>query len=151
MCFSSKVNDVVCFIALSGIVLMIVENEITFRSFDYHETYITSLIKLIITISTIILVSLIIYYHYQNAKLYCVNNSIQNWYVALTRAKIIQILVEVLICSIHPFPRGFFVYRDLRSEMNNLNSTASLSVPVALSFVPMDVALGLPSKYTTSV
>ena len=151
MNFSSKVNDVVCFIALSGIVLMIVENEITFRSFNYHETYITSLIKLIITISTIILVSLIIYYHYQNAKLYCVNNSIQNWYVSLTRAKIIQIIVEILICSIHPFPREFSLYHDLKSEMNNVNSTVSLSEPVARSFVPTDVTLGLPSKYTTSV
>ena len=101
---SSLVNDIMCFIAVPGIILMIIENELTFVSFDHRETNMTFLLKLIITISTIALLGLIIYYHYLNLKLFCVNNCIQHWYIALTPKRLIQIIAEISICLIQSFP-----------------------------------------------
>ena len=100
---SSLVNDIMCFIAVPGIIFMIIENELTFVSFDHCETYMTFLLKLINTISTIALLGLIIYYHYLNLKLFCVNSCIQHWYIALTPKRLIQIIAEISICLIHPF------------------------------------------------
>jgi len=141
--FSSLVNDIMCFIGLLGIVLMILENELTFVSFEHRETCSTWFIKLIITFSTVILIGLIVFYHYLNLKLFCVNNGIQYWYVALTCTKTIQIIVEILICAIHPVPRGLSAPHDL----NDVNSTIFTSNPIPSSFLPIDVALGLPSRF----
>ena len=134
---SSLVNDIMCFIAVPGIILMIIENELTFVSFDHRETYMTFLLKLIITISTIALLGLIIYYHYLNLKLFCVNNCIQHWYIALTPKRLIQIIAEISICLIHPFPVNFLL----------TTIGTSHGAPISFSFIPLGVALGLPSKY----
>ena len=142
--FSSLINDVMCLIALPGIVLMIVSNELTFASFDYRETYMTYLIKLTITLSTIALIGLILYYHYLSLQFFCVNNCIQHWYIALTPNRLIQMIVEISICLIHPFPRK--VFSDYRSPSSlNINATSIAASPISLSFIPLDVALGLPS------
>ena len=144
---SSLVSDITCFIGLSGIVLMVVENELTFVSFDHHETYVTYLIKLMITISTIALVGLIIYYHYLSLKFFCVNNSIQHWYIALTPRRLIQIVVEICICLVHPVPRGFSPNYQPQDPLNaNLSMTLTTATPISLSFITLDIALGLPSK-----
>ena len=137
-----------CFIGLSGIVLMVVENELTFVSFDHRETYTTHMIKLLITISTIGLLGLIIYYHYLSLKYFCVNNAIHHWYIALTPKRLVQIAIEILICVIHPFPRGLSPgYHPPNSlDNSNLNSTVMTPASISLSFIPLDVALGLPSK-----
>lgn len=137
-----------CFIGLSGIVLMVVENELTFVSFDHRQTYITHMIKLLITISTIVLLGLIIFYHYLSLKYFCVNNAIQHWYIALTPKRLVQIAVEIFICLIHPFPRGFSSDHHPQNSLDNsnLNSTVMAPVSISLSFIPLDVALGLPSK-----
>jgi hypothetical protein len=135
-----------CLIALPGIALMIVTNELTFASLDHHETNVTWFLKLIMTISTIVLISLLIYYHYLDMVLYSVNNSLQYWYVGLTASQITQIIIEVLICAIHPFPRGFPDYNQLGLKQNNVNSTVFVSGKIPLSFISTDVVLGLPSK-----
>ena len=135
-----------CLIALSGIALMILANELSFTSLDHHEKNINWFIKLIITLSTTILILLIIYYHYLNMLLYSVNNSLQYWYVAVTRSKMIQIIIEIFICAIHPFPRGFLNQYEFVSKFNDVKLTISPSGIISLSFIPLDVALGLPSK-----
>nr|ACD54734.1 small conductance calcium-activated potassium channel-like protein [Adineta vaga] len=140
----SLVNDIMCFIALLGIVLMIWENELTFVSSDHLETNMTWSIKLIITLSTIVLIALIIYYHYLDMVLFSVNKSLQYWYVALTRSRFILIIIEILICAIHPFPRGFLNNYESVSNLNNITATLSPSGTIPLSFIPIDVALGLP-------
>lgn len=140
-------NDFMCFFALVGIILMIIENEITFSVHKHHDTHTTTFIKWIITFSTLFLILLVFYYHYLNMRLYCVNNAIQHWYVALSKARIIQIIVEVLICIIHPVPRRFFTDHHTIDDLSvPLNSTIGVTTSVPLSYIPIDVALGLPSK-----
>jgi hypothetical protein len=120
---------------------MIIENEINFLNIRDKETIYTWFIKLIITITTLILIGLICYYHALDLILYSVNNSLDNWRVGLTGIKIFLILLEVLICAIHPIPRSFPGLWNLTPE----NSTISHSIP--LSRISLDIAFGLPSKY----
>ena len=98
-----------CFLGLFGIVLMIIENELTFNRIDHKDTTFSLLLKATITFMTILLVGLVFYYHRIDLSLYCVDNSIDDWRIALTRQKILSIIFEALICLIHPIPGHFLV------------------------------------------
>lgn len=128
-----------CFLGLVGIVLMLISNEIIFRSNDRMK--ICWFIQLLITISTVILISLVLIYHYSNMQLYAIENSLDNYRVGLTLKRIFFILFEVFICAIHPFPRSF--PRDWFT--NDLNIPIHSNITDS-SYIAMDVALGLPSK-----
>jgi fumarate reductase subunit D len=130
------------FLATLGIILMIVDNELTFSSVDNDDTRAGWYIKPIITFTTIILLGLILYYHYLDLKLYAVQNCLEDCRVVLTKTKIYLIITEILICAIHPVPHNS-LYAD--SLTFNLNTNSSSSYP--LSYITLDVALGLPSKF----
>ncbi|CAF3806436.1 unnamed protein product [Rotaria magnacalcarata] len=142
-----QVNDIMCAVSFLGIILMIIDNEIAFARFDHHETISTWLLKLTITISSMVLIGLVLYYHYYEINLYCANNSIEHWRVGLTGKKLLSIILEIVICSIHPIPRHFPIGQYSHDERNIVNSTKSYqstAIPIALTYVPVDVALGLP-------
>ncbi len=126
-----------CFLGLFGVILMIIENEITFMNVYDKGTYICWFIKLIITITTLILVGLVFYYHRLDLALYATNNSFHHWRIGLTPTKIFLILFEAFICMIHPIPLYF-------SNLKYDNPTISNSI--SPTYITMDVALGLPSK-----
>ncbi len=88
---------------------MIIENELTFNRMDHKDTTFSLLTKATITFTTILLVGLVLYYHRVDLSLYCVDNSIDDWRIALTRRKICLIMLEVFICAIHPIPGHFLV------------------------------------------
>lgn len=88
---------------------MILENELTFNRVDHKDTTFSLLLKATITFTTIVLVGLLFYYHRIDLSLYCVDNSIDDWRIALTRQKIFSIIFEALICIIHPIPGHFLV------------------------------------------
>jgi hypothetical protein len=132
-----------CSLGLLGIILMIIANEITFNHIDHRDTILSWIIKFVITISTIILLGFIIYYHRLDLKLYSVNNSLADWRIGITSMKLFLILLEVSICAIHPIPRSFPSSRNSVLEERSSNS----STPHSLSYISTDVALGIPSKY----
>jgi potassium intermediate/small conductance calcium-activated channel subfamily N protein 2 len=123
-----------CFLGLLGIILMIIENEMTFMNINHKQTTLSLLLKIIMSITTVILVCLIVYYNCLNLNLYAVNNTLDSWRVGLTRKKTFFILLEIVICLIHPIPRYF-----------PLISTQTYSK--SLSYIEIDVALSLPSEY----
>jgi hypothetical protein len=98
-----------CFLGLLGIILMVIESELTFNRIDHKDTTFSLLIKATITFSTILLVGLVFYYHRIDVSLYCVDNSIDDWRIALTRSKIFLIIFEAFICVVHPIPGHFLV------------------------------------------
>jgi potassium intermediate/small conductance calcium-activated channel subfamily N protein 3 len=136
-----------CCLGLFGVILMIIENEITFRHIHdekniYNEKKNPNwVLKIMISVTTVNLVGLVFYYHRLDLNLYAINNSLDNWRVGLTAWKIILILLEALICAIHPFPQSFSSISNIKHD----NSTATdTSAP---SYIDFDVALGLPSTY----
>ncbi len=144
---STLVSNIMSFLAVLGIVLMIIENELTFGRIDNKDTKASWFIKLIITITTVILLVLIFYYRYLDMSLYAYRNLLEDWRIQLTMTKILSIAVEVLICSIHPVVRS---YPHGDPEKINSNSTASNSsseIPYPMSYTAIDVGLGLPSKF----
>jgi hypothetical protein len=144
---STVITNAMCFLGLLGIFLMIIVNELTFRNIDNEFRCFVWLMQLIITFTTIILIGLIIYYHCVNLTLYSVQKSVTHWRFALTVRKLCGILFEIVICSIHPFPRSFPFNDDIQQHNTTLTRSFYSNINTSLSFIPFNVALGLPSKY----
>jgi hypothetical protein len=137
-----------CFVGLFGLLLMIIETEIVFKQIDHEDTRISWFIKLMITVSTAILICLVLLYHRLDLTLYSVNNSLDDWRVGFTIIKICLMTLEIIICAIHPFPRSF---PNHESEIvNKSTSTSTASTPHMISYISIDIALGLPSKCNAS-
>ncbi|CAF4132398.1 unnamed protein product [Rotaria sordida] len=139
----SFITDIMCFLGILGIILMIIENEITFSQINNNDTMSSWCIKMVISCSTIILIGFIFQYHRLKLFLYAVNNSIQDSRATLTNRKIFLIILEILICAIHPVPHSTPPY--LKASLKNIDSNSSISTPYILSYIDIDVALGLPS------
>ena len=129
-----------CTIGILGIVLMIIENELSFTRLNDSDTQASWFIKLVITLSTAVLVGLIVYYHRLDLDLFCNQNSLNDWRIGLSVKRVAWILLEIAICVVHPVPR---LYPSSHPPPINQNATD----PVPLSYTPTDVGLGLPSKW----
>ncbi len=123
---------------------MIIENETIFANINYRETIISWFIKLLITITTIILIGLVVYYHHLYLNFFAAQNSLDDWRAGLTIGKIFLIIFEILICAIHPMPRSFPSNWISKHEETKLNSFTSTTLSPA--YIATDVALSLPSK-----
>jgi hypothetical protein len=96
-----RLNDIMCIIALFGLVLMIIDTELRLNEVN---TIMMIFIRLLIGISTVLLVVFVLYYHALDIRLYTINNHIVDWRVTLNIRAILMILCEVVVCAIHPFP-----------------------------------------------
>ena len=149
---------------------MIFECELTFQGVSHKHTTLSLLLKATITFTTLILVCLVFYYHRIDLTLYSVDNSIDDWRIALTPKKMFLIILEAFICLIHPIPGQFFIewgsqyvkkaenssnfIDTYRSTVGNsptpMNSTTSSST-LAQPYVPIDVMLSIPSKFILKI
>lgn len=122
---------------------MVAENEITFSQFNNRETITTWALKLVITITTIFLVILVLIYHRLDLALYANKNHSNKWYIGLTWTKILLIVLELIVCAVHPavtaFPREYNSAND--------NGTVPVVIQHSADFIPWDAALSLASKY----
>ena len=124
-------------LAIVSIILMIIQNELVFARVDNKDLKTAWFLRLIITVSTVILILLILYYHYLDITLYTFRNRLPNWCVGLNYNKIFLIAIELIICAIHPIPRSY-------PSVESSNIIQPNSHP--LSYITVDIALSLPSK-----
>ena len=96
-----QVNDIMSFIALFGLLLMIIDTELQSNNVNGNVIH---LLSILMTLSTMILIVLIVYFHGINIRLYTINNHIADWRVTLDLNAILFICFELVICLIHPFP-----------------------------------------------
>jgi hypothetical protein len=136
-----------CFLGLFGVALMIIENEVSFAIGNNNDTALGWFIKLIISISTVMLLACIFYYHWIDLHLTAINNSFENWRNGLTLQKLFFILIEICICAIHPVPTD--VPPNWSFTSASINSTIAESIPLPLSYIKLDVAFGLPSMFSS--
>ncbi|XP_075695132.1 intermediate conductance calcium-activated potassium channel protein 4 [Rhinoderma darwinii] len=93
----------ILFLALLGIVLMVIHTELL--SFANCQWFVYMyLMKCTISISTIILIILIIAFHIKEIQLFMTDNSLVDWRIAVNVKKLVWIFLEIVVCAIHPFP-----------------------------------------------
>ncbi|CAF1116373.1 unnamed protein product, partial [Rotaria sordida] len=116
--------------------------ELTFSQIDNNDTISSWSIKIVISLSTVVLIGFVVQYHHLDLSLYAVNNSIADYRVAITYQKILLIVLEILVCAVHPMPRSF--PRHSNPSVENINSNSSTFNRYPLSYISVDVALGFP-------
>ncbi|XP_066463168.1 intermediate conductance calcium-activated potassium channel protein 4 [Eleutherodactylus coqui] len=93
----------ILFLALFGIVLMVIHTELLYFASCQWFVYLY-LMKCTISISTVILLILIIGFHVKEIQLFMTDNSLVHWRIAVNAKKLAWIFLEILVCAIHPFP-----------------------------------------------
>lgn len=130
-----KTCDISFVIAMLGILLMILETELSAAGFITRKDATSILIKMCITVSTIALLVFICIYHKLGIQLFTVNNSMDDWRLAMSPRRIISGVAELLVCVVHPIPGEFYVTWPTTESDENASETAK---------VPLDVVLSLP-------
>ncbi len=89
-----------------------------------------------ITVSSLILVSLILLYHALEVQLFMIDNCVEDWRIAMTWQRITQVIVEMILCIIHPIP-GDFSFIWVNKHLNAIEQhEAEVSIDLILS-IPM--------------
>ncbi|XP_043986545.1 small conductance calcium-activated potassium channel protein 1b isoform X2 [Gambusia affinis] len=132
-------NALVC--GMFGIIAMVIETELS-RTFYTKESIYSYVLKGLISISTAILLGLILIYHAREIQLFMVDNGADDWRIAMTFERILFIVLELLICAIHPIPGQYVFTWTAHLAFNYTASAADADADIILS-VPMFLRLYL--------
>jgi len=131
-----RISDYALTFALIGILFMIIENELSAALYYDKSSVHSHAIKTIISVTTVLLLALIGAYHALEVQLFMIDNCADDWRIAMTFKRIGQILLELVICVIHPIP--YELYFTWTTRLNNHGGR------LVSTQVPLDVVLSLP-------
>jgi hypothetical protein len=98
------VVDVVCALALTGIIMMMIETELVL----FHRTPKTEIIAFVLKVgisaSTVLLLIGICFNYYVEQQIKALDAGVRDWHSVIVDSTWLCLSVELLVCSIHPFP-----------------------------------------------
>ncbi|XP_022106542.1 small conductance calcium-activated potassium channel protein 2-like isoform X2 [Acanthaster planci] len=136
-----QLSDYALVIAMFGIVVMIVETELSWFFYSKESVY-SYILKAFISFSTIVLLVLIVLYHAREIQLFLVDNCADEWRIAMTWSRISLITCELFVCVIHPVPGRYFFEWVAEFAYTHEPRTAIADVDILLS-IPMFLRLYL--------
>ncbi|KAM4808676.1 small conductance calcium-activated potassium channel protein 2 isoform 2-T2 [Rhinophrynus dorsalis] len=139
-----RLSDYALIFGMFGIVVMVIETELSWGAYDKASLYSLAL-KCLISLSTIILLGLIIVYHAREIQLFMVDNGADDWRIAMTYERIFFICLEILVCAIHPIPGNYTFTWTARLAFSYTPSTTTADVDIILS-IPMFLRLYLIAR-----
>ncbi|XP_053909186.1 small conductance calcium-activated potassium channel protein 2-like [Cuculus canorus] len=139
-----RLSDYALIFGMFGIVVMVIETELSWGAYTKESLYSLAL-KCLISLSTIILLGLIIVYHAREIQLFMVDNGADDWRIAMTYERIFFICLELLVCAIHPIPGNYTFTWTARLAFSYTPSTTTADVDIILS-IPMFLRLYLIAR-----
>ncbi|NWS09750.1 KCNN2 protein, partial [Pachyramphus minor] len=139
-----RLSDYALIFGMFGIVVMVIETELSWGAYTKESLYSLAL-KCLISLSTIILLGLIIVYHAREIQLFMVDNGADDWRIAMTYERIFFICLEILVCAIHPVPGNYTFTWTARLAFSYTPSTTTADVDIILS-IPMFLRLYLIAR-----
>ncbi|XP_028329449.1 small conductance calcium-activated potassium channel protein 1a isoform X2 [Gouania willdenowi] len=136
-----RLSDYALIFGMFGIVVMVTETELSWGVYSKESSYSFAL-KCLISLSTVILLGLIIMYHAREIQLFMVDNGADDWRIAMTYERIFFIVLELLVCAIHPIPGQYAFTWTARLAFTYTTSVADADVDIILS-IPMFLRLYL--------
>ncbi|KAI3368661.1 hypothetical protein L3Q82_025663, partial [Scortum barcoo] len=136
-----QLSDYALVCGMFGIIVMVIETELS-RGFYSKDSIYSYVLKGLISLSTAILLGLIVMYHAREIQLFMVDNGADDWRVAMTFERILFVVLELLICAIHPIPGQYVFTWTARLAFSYTASVADADVDIILS-VPMFLRLYL--------
>jgi len=131
-----RISDYALVMGMFGIIMMVVENELSSAGVYGKEDYYSTSLKILISTSTIVLLGLILAYHSLEIQLFMIDNCADDWRIAMTWQRLMQVGMELLVCAIHPIPGKFFFLWT--TKLSNHGGK------IGSQWVPVDVTLSLP-------
>ncbi|XP_072245398.1 small conductance calcium-activated potassium channel protein 1b [Leuresthes tenuis] len=136
-----QLSDYALVCGMFGIIAMVIETELS-RTFYSKESMYSYVLKGLISISTAILLGLILMYHAREIQLFMVDNGADDWRIAMNLERVLFILLELVVCAIHPIPGQYVFTWTARLAFSYSASVADADVDIILS-VPMFLRLYL--------
>ncbi|CAP26108.1 Protein CBG05673 [Caenorhabditis briggsae] len=105
-----RVCDISLFLAVLGLILVIIDSELTALS---DSTGVTKASPISVTlrsacvVSTFFLICCLVNYHAIEVKIALIDSGADDWRVAFSTDRFVKMLIEVLVCMICPFPGEF--------------------------------------------
>jgi len=131
-----KISDYALVMGMFGIIIMVIENELSSAGVYNKDDLMSSGLKTLISISTVVLLVLIMAYHMLEIQLFMIDNCADDWRIAMTWQRMMQIGMELLVCAVHPIPgRFYFLWTTKLSNHGG---------KIGSQWVPVDVTLSLP-------
>ncbi|KAJ8408633.1 hypothetical protein AAFF_G00252680 [Aldrovandia affinis] len=139
-----RLSDYALIFGMFGIVVMVIETELSWGAYGKESLYSLTL-KCLISLSTVILLGLIIIYHAREIQLFMVDNAADDWRIAMTYERIFFICLEMLVCAIHPIPGSYTFTWTARLAFSYIPSKTDADVDIILS-IPMFLRLYLIAR-----
>uniref|UniRef100_A0A8C8DZC3 Potassium calcium-activated channel subfamily N member 1 n=1 Tax=Oryzias sinensis TaxID=183150 RepID=A0A8C8DZC3_9TELE len=136
-----QLSDYALVCGMFGIIIMVVETELS-RAFYSKESTYSYTLKSLISVSTAFLLGLILMYHAREIQLFMVDNGADDWRIAMTLERILFIALELVVCAIHPIPGQYVFSWTARLAFNYTSSPSDDDFDIILS-VPMFLRLYL--------
>lgn len=145
-----RLCEVTLFLALSGLVLTIVDVEVCAINGDSGDPTMataSSSLRLCVICLTILLLFFLLAYHYVDINISMVETATIHWRVGLTTQRMGQVLLEILICAICPIPEtGTVSWAKLSPIAEETRRTIQIPTNVLIS-IPMFLRLFLLCRY----
>lgn len=146
-----RLNDCALTVGIFGVVLMVMETELSWSVYSKSSVYSLAL-KSIISFTTVILVGLIIAYHCCEVQLYTHDIGAEDWRIAMTTERVTLILLELVAVAIHPYPVGLSAYfqdQKTRPTLSETELEIVLALPMFLRLYLLGRAMMLHSRLFT--
>uniref|UniRef100_H2TER1 Potassium calcium-activated channel subfamily N member 3 n=1 Tax=Takifugu rubripes TaxID=31033 RepID=H2TER1_TAKRU len=139
-----RLSDYALIFGMFGIVVMVIETELSWGVYSKSSMYSLAL-KCLISLSTVILLGLIIAYHAREVQLFVIDNGADDWRIAMTMERVLLIALELLVSAVHPVPGDFKFKWRARLAFSYVASQAEADLDMVLS-VPMFLRLYLIAR-----
>uniref|UniRef100_A0A3B4F978 Potassium intermediate/small conductance calcium-activated channel, subfamily N, member 3 n=1 Tax=Pundamilia nyererei TaxID=303518 RepID=A0A3B4F978_9CICH len=139
-----RLSDYALIFGMFGIVVMVIETELSWGVYTKSSMYSLAL-KCLISLSTVILLGLIIAYHAREVQLFVIDNGADDWRIAMTMERVLLIALELLVSAVHPVPGDFKFQWRARLAFSYAPSQAEADLDMVLS-VPMFLRLYLIAR-----
>ncbi|KAK5854912.1 hypothetical protein PBY51_005062 [Eleginops maclovinus] len=130
-----RLNDCALAVGLFGMLLMVMETELSWSVYSKSSIYSLAL-KSVISLSTVILLGLIIAYHCCEIQLYVHDIGAEDWWIAMTTDRVALIALELAVVVIHPYPVGLMAYFQQTFQQ--------IPARLSLSETELEIILALP-------
>ncbi|MED6242218.1 hypothetical protein ATANTOWER_001706, partial [Ataeniobius toweri] len=146
-----RLNDCALAVGLFGVVMMVMETELSWSIYSKSSIYSLSF-KSVISFSTLVLLGLIVAYHWCEVQLYVHDIGAEDWRIAMTTDRFALIVLELVIVAIHPYPVGLLAYfqkTTVRTTLSETELEIMLALPMFLRLYLLGRAMMLHSRLFT--
>ncbi|KAM4539729.1 small conductance calcium-activated potassium channel protein 1-like [Odontesthes bonariensis] len=146
-----RLNDCALAVGMFGVVMMVMETELSWSIYSKSSTYSFTL-KSIISVSTLILLGFIVAYHSCEVQLYVHDIGAEDWRIAMTTNRLALIVLELAVAIIHPYPVGLLAYvhqTPARMSLSETELEIMLALPMFLRLYLLGRAMMLHSRLFT--